>query len=148
TAAGNVAFALRGPRGERRRKARALLDRLGVGATADRYPAVLSGGERQRVALARALAASPRALLLDEPLAALDVEARGEVRPFLADELRSLGHPFIIISHDRSDVRALGSPILFLERGRMVQRGEAKAVESKPATEFVAKYFGGATSPA
>jgi molybdate transport system ATP-binding protein len=142
SAADNVAFGLAGrPRRARRAQARALLDRLGVGALADRRPATLSGGERQRVALARALAVEPRALLLDEPLAALDAEARAEVRAFLCATLRELGRPFIVVSHDGGDVRALGAPVVVLEGGRVVQRGDAAALARAPATPFVARLF-------
>jgi molybdate transport system ATP-binding protein len=145
TAAQNVAFGMRGPRAERTEKARSLLERLGVASLADRRPAALSGGEQQRVALARALAPSPRALLLDEPLAALDVESRGSVRSFLVAELRALHRPFIVITHDRDDVRAFNAPVAVLERGRIVQRAEPSALEASPATPFAARLFGAAT---
>jgi molybdate transport system ATP-binding protein len=143
TAARNVAFGLHGPRAERMERARSLLERLGVERVADRYPAALSGGERQRVALARALAPSPRALLLDEPLAALDVQAREEVRAFLAAELRAQERPFVVVTHDPEDIRALGAPVAVLERGRIVQRGELPALQSAPATEFTARLLAG-----
>jgi molybdate transport system ATP-binding protein len=146
TAAQNVAFGLRGPRAERLDKARALLGRLGVGAVAERHPGALSGGEQQRVALARALAPAPRALLLDEPLAALDVESRQSVRAVLVEELRAQRRPFIVILHDRNDVRAFGAPVVVVERGRVVQRGELAAVEASPATAFTARLLGGARS--
>ncbi|TMQ18846.1 MAG: ATP-binding cassette domain-containing protein [Deltaproteobacteria bacterium] len=142
TAVRNVAFGIRGRRADRLDKARALLERLGVGAVADRLPAALSGGEQQRVALARALAPSPRALLLDEPLAALDVESRGSVRAFLVAELRAQQRPFIIITHDREDIRAFDAPVAVLERGRVVQRAEPAALEKSPATAFTARLFG------
>jgi molybdate transport system ATP-binding protein len=143
TAAANVAFGLRGPRAERIERARSLLDRLGVGAVADRHPTALSGGERQRVALARALAPSPRALLLDEPLAALDVESRHNVRGFLVSELQAQRRPFIVIAHDRDDVRAFAAPVAVLERGRVVQRGELAALQASPASSFTAHLLGG-----
>jgi molybdate transport system ATP-binding protein len=142
TALGNAAFGLRGPRADRLQKARSLLDRLGVGAAADRLPAALSGGEQQRVALARALAPSPRALLLDEPLAALDVESRGSVREFLVAELRAQHRPFVVITHERDDVRALDAPVAVIERGRVVQRAQPAALETSPATSFTAHLFG------
>ncbi|HSR96124.1 MAG TPA: ABC transporter ATP-binding protein [Kofleriaceae bacterium] len=145
TAAQNVAFGIRGPRHERIERARSLLERLGVGSVADRRPAALSGGEQQRVALARALAPSPRAILLDEPLAALDVESRGSVRSFLVAELRALHRPFIVITHDRDDVRAFNAPVAVLERGRIVQRADAAALEASPATPFAARLFGRAS---
>jgi ABC-type sulfate/molybdate transport systems ATPase subunit len=143
TAIQNVAFGLRGTRAERKAKAHSLLERLGVGAVADRLPAALSGGEQQRVALARALAPSPRALLLDEPLAALDAQSRRSVRAFLVAELRAQGRPFIVITHDRDDVRAFDAPVAVVERGRIVQRAEPAALETSPATSFVARLFDG-----
>jgi molybdate transport system ATP-binding protein len=143
TAAWNVAFGLRGPRAERIDRARSLLDRLGVGSVADRHPGALSGGEQQRVALARALAPSPRALLLDEPLAALDVESRQSVRAFLIAELRAQHRPFIVVAHDRDDVRAFAAPVAVVERGRIVQRGELASLEASPATSFTAHLLGG-----
>ena len=142
TAAKNVAFGMRGPRAERIAKARALLDRLRVGSVADRLPGALSGGEQQRVALARALAPAPRALLLDEPLAALDVESRRSVRAFLVAELREQHRPFIVITHDRDDVRAFDAPVVVVERGRVVQRAEPAALEASPASSFAARLLG------
>ena len=113
TAAENVAFALAcarpaPPAAQRREQARAWLDRLGALACADRRPATLSGGERQRVALARALARSPRALLFDEPFAALDAGVRGDVRRFLRARLAELGLPALLVTHDRADVVRAG----------------------------------------
>jgi molybdate transport system ATP-binding protein len=142
TAAKNVAFGMRGPRAERIEKARALLDRLRVGSVADRLPGALSGGEQQRVALARALAPAPRALLLDEPLAALDVESRRSVRAFLVAELREQHRPYIVITHDRDDVRAFDAPVVVVERGRVVQRAEPAALEASPASSFAARLLG------
>jgi molybdate transport system ATP-binding protein len=147
TAAENVEFALacrptRPPAAQRRREARAWLDRLGVLATADRRPPALSGGERQRVALARALAREPRLLLFDEPFAALDASVRDEVRRYLRERLAELGLPAIVVSHDRADVAALGAPVLVLERGQVVQRGSLAELEAAPATDYVARFCG------
>jgi molybdate transport system ATP-binding protein len=146
TARGNVEFALgcvrRLPAAERREAARALLDRLGVLGCADRFPVALSGGQRQRVALARALAREPRALLFDEPFAALDASARGEVRLFLRARLAELGLPAVVVTHDRADVEALGIPVLVLEGGKVAQRGTLAELEAHPATEYVARFCG------
>jgi molybdate transport system ATP-binding protein len=142
TAVSNVAFGMRGPRAERIARARSLLERLGVGSVADRHPAALSGGEQQRVALARALAPAPRALLLDEPLAALDVESRQSVRAFLVAELRAQHRPFIVITHDRDDVRAFDAPVVVLERGRIAQRAEPAALDALPAASFGGRLLG------
>ncbi len=147
TAAGNVAFALAclrpaPPARQRQERARALLDRVGALACADRHPHALSGGERQRVALARALARTPRALLFDEPFAALDAGARGEVRAFLRARLRELGLPALVVTHDRADVAGLDASVLVIEQGRVVQRGTLAELEARPASAYVARFCG------
>jgi molybdate transport system ATP-binding protein len=147
TAAENVEFALSclphpPDRRSRFRRARELLDGLGIQHAADRAPGRLSGGERQKVALARALATDPRALLLDEPLAALDVEARDSTRELLAQHLGRLGRPFIVVTHDPSDAQAFGTPIAVLENGRILQRGSPSEIRQDPASPHVAKLFG------
>jgi molybdate transport system ATP-binding protein len=145
TAAANVEFALGcrpGDRRERGERARALLDRLGALAYAGRLPATLSGGERQRVALARALATEPKALLFDEPFAALDVEARDGVRGYLRARLAELRLPAVIVTHDRADVEAIGAAVVVLENGRVVQRGSLAQLEANPATAYVARFCG------
>ncbi len=113
----NVCFGCPGPSG--RAHASAVLDQLGVGPLASRRPATLSGGERQKVALARALVAEPRALLLDEPLAALDADTRETTRGLLADTLRRLAIPSLVVTHEMRDVLALGGPVVLLEAGRV-----------------------------
>jgi molybdate transport system ATP-binding protein len=147
TARQNVEFALRclpaaasGP--ARRAEARAWLDRVGALATEDRRPAALSGGERQRVALARALATAPRALLFDEPFAALDAGARDDLRRYLAERLAQLGLPALVVTHDAADVEALGADVLALENGAVVQRGTLADLRAAPATAYVARFCG------
>ena len=147
----NVAFALACaprpvPRAARAARARALLDELGAGALGERLPAALSGGERQRVALARALARPPRALLLDEPFAALDPDARGDVRVFLRERLAAIGRPAIVVSHDVADARALGARLAIMEAGRVVQQGTLDEVARAPATPYVARLLAAAGS--
>ena len=144
TVLGNVEFALRsrGPRRTRRasrERAWELLEELGVADLADRRVRALSGGEKQRVALARALAAEPRALLFDEPLSALDVGARREVRAFLRSYLSKLSLPTIIVTHDAADAAALGHRTAVLEAGRIVQIGEWSEIRANPASAFVAE---------
>lgn len=143
TAEENVAFAVRASRRrrERRARARAMLEELGVAEVAAARPATLSGGQRQRVALARALAAEPEALLLDEPLAALDVVHKDRVRAFLVRRLRDLGLPSLVITHDPADVRAFDAPMLVLDAGRVVQRGPAAALGAAPINRFVEALF-------
>jgi molybdate transport system ATP-binding protein len=140
----NVAFGVREGqprrgREEARALARVALAELGAEALAERRPATLSGGEQQRVALARALIRRPRILLLDEPLSALDAVARRSVRRFLAERLRALGRPSIIVTHDIRDIVALDAPIHVLEGGRIIQSGRAEALRAAPASEFVAE---------
>jgi len=113
--AANVAF------GAGRESALSVLRDLGLEPLADRRPGSLSGGEKQRVALARALASRPRALLLDEPLSALDVQARSEVRALLAETLRRLAIPAVMVTHDPEDARFLGDRIAVMEAGRIVR---------------------------
>lgn len=138
----NVAFGLRSrPRTERRRAAAEALASLGAGHLAARRPRALSGGERQRVALARALAIDPVILLLDEPLAALDVTARRAVRRYLAERLGARSQPAIVATHDPRDVAALVARAWVLEGGRVTQEGAPAELAAAPATEFVAEFF-------
>ena len=152
TAIENVAFALacrskRVSTKQRRDQAMTWLDRFGIGNLAERNPSRLSGGERQRVALARALASSPKALLLDEPTASLDVEARVEVRAFLAESIRSLGLPTILVTHDAMDVEALASRVAVLEKGHVVACGLLSDVRRAPPTSFASRLFSSSTVP-
>jgi molybdate transport system ATP-binding protein len=138
---GNVMFGVgAAPRAARERRARAALRDVGVEELVGRRIATLSGGEAQRVALARALARGPRALLLDEPLAALDAGIRREVRAFLAAHLRTLGIPTVIVTHDRADAEAFAGQMLVLEQGRVVQQGSLAQLEAQPATLFTRQF--------
>ncbi len=134
---GNVLFGVPRSHPDRPLRAVELLARFDLTALARRRVGTLSGGERQRVALARALAAEPRALLLDEPLASLDVEARHEVRAALGETLRSLGIPAVIVTHDAQDAAALGCALVVLEHGQVTQSGTFEALGAAPATPFV-----------
>ena len=141
----NVAFGLRARR-MNRRAARAIaervLDDLGIGELADRTPRTLSGGQAQRVALARAMATTPRVLLLDEPLAALDVATRREVRREIRRQLTSFDGATIIVTHDPIDAYALANRLLILENGRITQRGTISEVTSQPAGRYAAELVG------
>ena len=141
----NVAFGPRA-RGTRRRTAAAdalrWLDHLGVGDLADRRPDALSGGQAQRVAIARALAARPDVLLLDEPLAALDVAAAASLRDALATHLRSFAGSTLLVTHDALDVRVLADRVVVLERGRIAQDDTPAAVAEAPATRHAARLLG------
>jgi len=141
---GNVLYGVGGVRGEEReRRARDVLSDLDAGALAARRPTELSGGEMQRVALARALASQPHALLMDEPLAALDVSIRRDVRRFLADRVRSLRMPTVIVTHDVADAEALGGEIVVIEGGAVAQTGRLADLAAGPQTEFVRQFVAG-----
>jgi ABC-type sulfate/molybdate transport systems ATPase subunit len=136
----NVAF---GPRSagigrvDARARAALWLDRLGVAEFARVRPGQLSGGQAQRVALARALATEPELLLLDEPLAALDVEVRDEVRAELAGHLADWGGLTIVVTHNFEDVAALAHDVVVLERGTVTQRASLRDLVREPATPYV-----------
>jgi molybdate transport system ATP-binding protein len=137
----NVAYGITAPtRALRRARALEALRDLDVAALAARRPAELSAGEAQRVALARALARRPRALVLDEPLAALDVTAKREVRRFLAERLRAWRLPTIVVTHDPADAAALDGDVLALERGAVTQTGRLADLARAPRTEFVRQF--------
>ena len=122
------------------RQAGPLLAELGVGHLADRYPPTLSGGEKQRVALARSLAIKPAVLLLDEPLAALDVPTRQALRDDLADVLADV--TAVYVTHNRTTARALADRIAVMRDGRVVQTGSPDAVFERPASPVVATFTG------
>jgi molybdopterin-binding protein len=139
----NVAYGIRGAgRGERRPRALDLMDRFGIAHLADARPGDLSGGERQRVALARVLAAEPRALLLDEPLAALDPSTKSAVGRELSEAIAAASVPTVVVSHDFGELAQLASEIAVLDHGRIVQRGSAAELAAKPESALVADFVG------
>ena len=142
----NVAFGLRCQgvgRAQAGRRAGAWLDRLGVGHLAAARPATLSGGEAQRVALARALALEPALLLLDEPLAALDVEARAALRRELRPLMAGAGAGVrVLVTHDPLQALTLAGRLVVLEHGRVVQDGKPGEVAERPRSPWVAELVG------
>ena len=130
----NVAFGVPGPAGHAR--ADALIGQLGLEALRSRRPGALSGGERQKVALARALATEPRALLLDEPLAALDADTREATRTLLAESLHRLAIPSMVVTHEMRDVLALQGSVVLLEGGRVRSTGTLDLFRAAPPSEF------------
>ena len=141
----NVAFGLRS-RGLNRsvanERARAWLTRVELPTLADRRPPQLSGGQAQRVALARALATSPRLLLLDEPLAALDATTRASTRRDLRRHLDQHDGARVVITHDPVDAAALADRLVVLEAGRIVQEGTLSQLTEQPRSRYVADFLG------
>jgi molybdate transport system ATP-binding protein len=143
TAEENVAYGLRALRdSERKARSREILDAFRIVHVRDRRPAQISGGERQRVALARALVTEPRALLLDEPLAALDQPTKSS----LVGDLRNWNQhhrvPILLVTHNREEVFALGDEVVILEAGRIVAQGQPHEVMRAPQLETAAHLSG------
>ena len=129
---------------EREAKARALLEKVGIGQKADEYPSRLSGGQQQRVAIARALAMRPDVILFDEPTSALDPELVGEVLNTirqLAQEKRTL----VIVTHEMSFARDVADRAIFMDQGRIVEQGPAKELFTNPqqprTRQFLEKFL-------
>ncbi len=141
TVLANVMYPLRREPG-REARARALLERVRLGATAGRYPRELSGGQQQRVALARALAARPRLLLLDEPFSALDSAVRELLQRDVAALQAELGLVVLYVTHRLEDAFALGHRIAVVRDGRVEQVGPIEDVFRRPATAGVAQAMG------
>ena len=145
TALANTAYGLRSQgvrRDEARRTAQDWLNRLGVGDLTRRKPSQLSGGQAQRVALARALAANPRLLLLDEPLAALDQTTRARVRHTLRTHLEGFGGVCLLVTHDPVEAISLGDRVLVLDAGRTLQHDTPAEVSRHPRSPWVARMLG------
>ena len=142
----NVAFPLRArgiPRADAHRRARAsIAEVVGAGVAEDARPDSLSGGQEQRVALARALVAEPRLLLLDEPLAAVDVSARAGLRALLRRVTASFEGVCVLVAHDPIDALTLADRIVVLEHGAITQVGTPRALREAPASPYVADLVG------
>lgn len=141
----NVAFALRSSgasRSESRRRAAPWIALLSLKEFAQRRPSELSGGQAQRVAIARALASEPDLLLLDEPLAALDVTTRSEVRRVVREQTESFTGPRLLVTHDPSDAFLLADRLYIVENGRISQSGSPDEIRRSPATPYVAALSG------
>src|SRR3954468_1169949 len=145
TVAQNVGYGLR-VRGvaasEREKRVAEMLELVDLSALRAREVDQLSGGQRQRVALARALAIRPRALLLDEPLTALDAKLREQLRVEIDRLLRHLGITAVYVTHDQAEAMALGDRIVVMEKGRIAQAGTPQEIYHRPATAFVADFIG------
>jgi molybdate transport system ATP-binding protein len=145
TVAQNVAFGLdakRIGRGEIESRVAKTLRRARIGELARRRPAMLSGGQQQRAALARALVLDPRLLLLDEPLAALDLQTRRQVRGELRDLLRDLGCVTLYVTHSPLEALLFGDRIVVMEDGRVTQIGTRDDLLRHPRSRYVAALMG------
>jgi len=145
TALDNVAFALRRRRlgrSECRARAALMLDRVGLGDFARRYPNELSGGQQQRVALARALIADTGLILCDEPLSNLDADLRERMRVEISALVREAGATTVYITHDQAEAFALADVVGVLEDGLLMQFGSPEEVYNHPVTPFVARFTG------
>jgi putative spermidine/putrescine transport system ATP-binding protein len=141
----NVAYPLRVrevPLADRRRRADEMLELVGLTGLAERLPAQLSGGQQQRVALARALVFGPRALLLDEPLSALDAATRVTMRDEIRRIQREQGIATLLITHDQDEALSLADRIVLQREGRIVQTGTPLEIYDAPADAFVAGFVG------
>ena len=143
----NVAF---GPRirqldrPQLERRVREMLDVVRLGDFADRMPSQLSGGQRQRVALARALVNNPSALLLDEPLSALDAELRRQMQIELKRIQRDVGITFVFVTHDQEEALTMSDRIAVMSKGRLEQVGTPEEIYDEPSSAFVARFIGSA----
>jgi len=130
------------PKAERRVKASEALGMVRLEGYGDRKPAQLSGGQRQRVALARAIVNTPQALLLDEPLGALDLKLRQELQIELKQIQQELGMTFVYVTHDQEEALTMSDRIAVFNQGRIEQVGTPAQMYEHPATAFVAGFIG------
>ncbi len=145
TAQRNVEFGLRIRKqsgADRSRRALELLELVGLGQAAGRYPHQLSGGMQQRVALARALAIEPRLLLLDEPLSALDAKVRVQLREEIRRIQLELGITTIYVTHDQEEALSISDRVAVMYGGKIEQIGAPAEMYGSPATPFVAEFIG------
>ncbi|MFH8132914.1 ABC transporter ATP-binding protein [Pantoea osteomyelitidis] len=141
----NVAYGLKVQgvtRAEREARVAEMLQMVDLTHLADRAIDKLSGGQKQRVALARALAARPKVLLFDEPLAALDAKLRERLRQEIGALLKKLAITAVYVTHDQQEAMALGDRIAVMEQGRLVQIDTPKQIYQRPASRFVADFVG------
>ncbi|MDQ7250029.1 ABC transporter ATP-binding protein [Dongia sedimenti] len=145
TAEQNVGYGLmirgRG-RDEIKRRVAEVLSIVGLADRARSLPKNLSGGQKQRVALARAIICEPRVILLDEPLSALDAELRRQMQTFLKDLQRRIRTTFLFVTHDQEEAITMSDRVVVMNHGRIEQVGAPRELYYRPATEFVAGFFG------
>ena len=141
----NVAFGLK-QRGlgasERRKRAMAILERVGLAALSDRAPGALSGGQKQRVALARALVIEPPLLMFDEPLSNLDAKLRVDMRVEIRQLQQSNGTTSVYVTHDQEEAFSISDRVAIMNAGRVMQFDRPEVLYRRPANTFVARFVG------
>lgn len=125
-----------------REKALKLLERVGLSAHANKFPAQLSGGQQQRVAIARALVNRPQVLLLDEPLGALDLRLRKDMQNELKNIQQRMGITFIYVTHDQEEALTMSDTIVVMNKGKIQQIGRPEDIYNEPKNAFVADFIG------
>lgn len=145
TVRGNIEFGLKNYKiGKEEIKARVdnVLQMCGLTEFQNRKPNQLSGGQRQRVALARAISKSPRAFLMDEPLSNLDAKLRGQMRSEMIQLYNKLDCTFIYVTHDQTEAMTMGTDIVVLYNGKVMQQGRPEEIYNNPKNVFVAQFIG------
>ncbi len=145
TVRGNIEFGLKNydiGKEEIRSRVNTVLEMCGLTEFADRKPSQLSGGQRQRVALARAISKSPKAFLMDEPLSNLDAKLRNQMRSEMIQLYNSLGCTFIYVTHDQTEAMTMGTDIVVMYEGKIMQHDTPEEVYNNPGNLFVAQFIG------
>ncbi|SDN93903.1 molybdate transport system ATP-binding protein [Desulfonauticus submarinus] len=141
----NIAYGLRKKEKSKlkiKAKVLSIAQKLQIDDLLSRFPETLSGGEQQRVALARALIVNPKLLLMDEPLSALDINTKRELRILLKQTTKEFNTTIIHVTHDLDDVWSLANKVAFFKKGELLQFGTIKEIFSQPKTKFIAKFIG------
>jgi len=145
TAMENIAFApmkIKGvSRAEAEKRARTILERVGLGTKGNSYPSQLSGGQQQRVAIARAVALQPRVLLFDEPTSALDPELVGEVLEVMKDLVRTSQMTIVVVTHEMGFAREVADRVVFMADGRIIEQGAPRDVLDNPQNERTREFL-------
>ena len=145
TVRGNIEFGLRNmavPKAERERRIEEIAETVGLSEYLGRKPAHLSGGQRQRVALARAMVKKPSVFLMDEPLSNLDAKLRTQIRTDLIELYQKIRTTFVYVTHDQVEAMSMGTDIVLLDKGRIMQQADPQKIYQAPENLFTARFIG------
>lgn len=145
TVRGNIEFGLKNagiPKEERRKRISEIGKITGLNEYMNRKPNALSGGQRQRVALARAMVKNPKVFLMDEPLSNLDAKLRTQLRTELIELHQKLGATFVYVTHDQMEAMSMGTHIVLMHQGKIMQQGSPEEIYGDPDNVFTAKFIG------